>query len=701
MKLKVSNERIEELNFWRFNNFYYICDDKNQSMKTPFTLAQFRIILSLILTVLISSTFSQNTLESKGSWNCYKGKILHKTLLDDKSINTPAHNFDVLKYTFNLDLYHCYASPFPNSFTGSVIVRFKVDTALQSIKLNAVKSSIVIDSVSLPATSFNQTNDTLFITLNRVFNAGEDTAIKIYYHHLNIVDGAFYTGNGFAYTDVEPEKARYWFPCWDKPSDKALTDLTVKVPGNVLFGSNGSLKDSVVTGDTIFYHWASRDPMATYLMVMTSKVNYNLDVLQWPLPSNPSIKIPVRYYYNSGEDPSTSENIIQDMMTFYSTTFCEYPFEKAGFCSLDSQFIWGGMENQTLVSFCKSCWGESLTSHEFAHHWFGDMITCGTWADIFLNEGFATYIEALWDEHKYGAAQYKSDIDYDASYYLSNNPGWAIYTPSWAVTTPNINDLFNYAITYCKGAGVLHMFRYTVGDSLFFASLKDYASDTTNFKMKNAVIPDFKTKMNQTCAQSMDWFFDEWLDQPNHPVYANTYSFVNTGGSTWVVNFLASQIQTNAGFFQMPIQLEITFVGGTDTIIRFMNNQNNQLFQFTFNKQPNGLTFDPNDNIVLKEGTTTVGINEYSGTTPSVILYQNIPNPTSGYTSISFILSSDCPVKICIYDVFGKIISVELDKNMSAGKHELVVNFAALAKGIYYYSLEAGMQRLVKKMVVL
>jgi len=670
-------------------------------MKTSLSFSLFRVTLSISFAILISLSYAQNQSETKGSWNCHLGKMHHKNTVDDKSINTPAHSFNVLKYTFDIDLYHCYASPYPNSFHGSVIVRFQVDTMLNKIKLNAVNSSLVIDSVRYSGVSFTQANDTLFINLNRTYNAGEDTAVKIYYHHLNVVDGAFYTGNGFAYTDVEPEKARYWFPCWDKPSDKALTDLTAKVPDNVLFGSNGSLVDSVKTGDTIFYHWKSRDPMATYLMVMTSKVNYDLDVLEWPLPSNPSIKIPVRYYYNAGEDPSTSKNVILDMMTFYSTTFCEYPFEKAGFCSLDSQFIWGGMENQTLVSFCRGCWGESLTAHEFAHHWFGDMITCGTWADIFLNEGFATYSEALWDEHKYGAAQYKSDIDYDANYYLSNNTGWAIYNPSWAVTTPNINDLFNYAITYCKGAGMLHMFRYTVGDSLFFASLKDYASDTANFKLKNAVIPDFKTKMNQTCAQNLDWFFDEWLDQPNHPVYANTYSYSNIGGGFWTVNFLASQVQTNAGFFQMPIQLKINFTDGTDTVVKFMNNQNNQLFQVTFNKQPNGLTFDPDDNIVLKEGTTTVGISEVGEAAPSVLLYQNVPNPAADNTIIGFVLPSDCSVRISIFDVFGKLVSVELDKNLNAGKHEITFNTATLSKGIYYYSLEAGQQRLVKKMVVL
>jgi len=670
-------------------------------MKTSFTLNVFRIVISLAFILLCNVSFSQTPVKSNGSWNCSQGKMQHKAILENKSLNSPKHSYDVLKYTMNLDLYNCYFSPYPNSFHGSEIIKFEVDTALNNINLNAVDSTLAIDSVRMSGVSFTHANDLLNITLDRTYNAGEITEVKIYYHHLNIFDDAFYTGAGFAYTDAEPDRARCWFPCWDKPSDKALWDITAKVPNTVLLGSNGRLVDSVQVADTIYYHWASRDPLATYLMVLTSKVGYKLDVLYWPLPSNPTIKIPIRYYYNDGEDPSGSENVILDMMTFYSTSFCEHPFEKNGFCSLDGQFLWGGMENQTLTSFCAGCWDESLTAHEFAHQWFGDMITCGTWADVFLNEGFATYIEALWQGHAHGAAAYKSDIDNYANYYLTNNAGWAIYNPSWAVTTPNMWDLFDYSITYCKGAGVLHMFRYSVGDSLFFASLRAYANDTVNFKLKNSTITDFRTKMNTTCGENLDWFFDEWLNQANHPVYANTYSFYNNGNGTWTANFMASQVQTNAGFYTMPVELMINFNNGTDTLVKVFNNQNNQLFQFVFNKQPIALTFDPNNNIVLKEGTTTVGVNEYADDASGIALFQNVPNPASDITKISFELTSESPVKICVLDVVGKIVSVELNKKMSAGIHQIEFNTAGLSKGIYFYSLESGGKRLMKKMVIM
>ena len=649
---------------------------------------------------ICSLSYSQVPQNQRGSWNCYQNKIHSKPFLDSKSPNSPKHSFDVLNYSLNLDFYNCYISPYPKSFTGYEIIRFKADSTLNSIKLNANNASIIIDSVGISGVSFTHINDTLTINLDNTYNSGNVAEVKIYYRHLD-VSGSFYTGNGIAFTDCEPEGAREWFPCWDKPSDKALFDITAKVPDNVLFASNGRLQDSIHTNDTIFYHWISKDPIATYLMVITSKAGYNLDIVYWPMISNPATKIPIRFYYNSGEDPSVSENIIVDMTNFYSTIFCEHPFEKNGFATLDMQFIWGGMENQTLTSLCEGCWLEYLTAHEYAHQWFGDMITCGTWADIWLNEGFATYTEALWTEHKSGYNAYHTHVYNDATYYLTNNPGWEIANQNWTITTPPLSELFNYAVTYCKGACVLHMLRYTLGDSLFFASLKSYAGDTANFKYKSAVITDFITKINQVSGQNLDWFFYEWLYLPNHPVYANTYNFVNNGNGSWTVNFTAKQTQTNTGFFKMPIELLIYFTDGSDTIIKVMNDSNNQLFSFTFGKHPFSLVFDNGCNILLKEGTTLEGLNEYSLDNSSFMLYQNNPNPFSETTDVTVELSSAAIIRLVVYDLNAKPVAEIFNGHLNSGIYKIEFNRSGLKKGIYYYSLETEKQKLIKKMVII
>ena len=270
------------------------------------------------------------------------------------------------------------------------------------------------------------------------------------------------------------------------------------------------------------------------------------------------------------------------------------------------------MEDQTLISLCPGCWQADLISHEFAHHWFGDMISPATWADVFLNEGFATYCEALYDEHLAGHERYIFDIFTDAYRYLLGNPGWAIYNPSWVHRTPNTDTLFNVAISYYKGAGLLHMFRCLVGDSVFFTAIKSYATDTVNFKYMNATIPDFITKMNLCCKQNLNWFFEEWLKQPNHPVYENTYNIVHNSNDTWIVNFTVNQVLTNAGFFRMPVELKVLFGDLSDTIIKVINDSNNQVFCLSFSKQPGLVEFDPDNKIVLKQANLSEGIKEYN-----------------------------------------------------------------------------------------
>jgi len=619
------------------------------------------------------------------------------------STNTPKHKFDVLDYKINVDIYNSFFSPYPKSFIGSVIIKFRVDTALNSITLNAVNTSLQINAVSMAGVSFTHADNILTVNLDRPYNPNEIVNVKIDYQHLNVIDHAYYTGSGFVFTDNPPEGARKWIPCWDKPSDKATLDLTAKVPLSVKFGSNGRLVDSLITGDTVYYHWVSSDPVATYLMVMTGKVNYNLDIVYWPKLSNPNDSIPARFYFNSGENISAAKTRIIPMTTFYSQKFGEYPFEKIGFATLSNQFPWGGMENQTLISLCTNCWGDALMSHEFAHMWYGDLITCGTWADVWLNEGFATYIEALWLENTTSYTSYKNRINYFASYYISHNLGLPIYNPSWAEVTPGIDTLYDYGLTYCKGAAVLHMLRYTIGDSLFFAFLNTYATDTANFKHKNAVTDDVTEKLNQVAGQDLTWFIDEWIKQANHPVYANTYTISSLGGGSWQVSFVAKQTQTNTPFHKMPIQVRVSFTSGPDTTIRVMNDVNNQEYYWTFDRQPsaNGVTFDPGVDIVLKQGGTTIGIPGAIEIPFKYALYQNYPNPFNPVTKISFDIPEKNNVKIKIFDVLGKLVKVLLNETKDAGSYSVTFDGTNLPSGVYYYEIKAGNYTAAKKMALI
>ncbi len=665
-----------------------------------------KFISSFIILLLTGSViFAQNEFK-KGSDECSAKKRNMKNLpqiFDQDSPNNPKHKFDVLNYKIYVDIRNCFISPYPKNFNGNVTVRFRVDSALSSIQLNAVNTSILVNNVSLAGISFTHSGNILTVNLDRSYNAGETAEVKIDYTHQNVTDQAFYASSGMVFTDCEPEGARKWFPCYDKPSDKATLDLTAKVPGNVRLGSNGRLNDSLVTGDTIYYHWISRDPVSTYLTVMSAKVNYNLDIVYWHKLSNPADSIPIRFYYNSGENPSTIKQKIIPMMTYYSQKFGEHAFEKNGFATLNNQFSWGGMENQTLTSLCPGCWSENLVSHEFGHQWFGDLITCGTWADIWLNEGFATYLEALWYENTSGYTAYKNDINSDASNYLSNNPGWPMYNPQWAVITPGVNELFNTAITYNKGACVLHMLRYTLGDTVFFNALKSYATDEAGgFKYNSAVTDDFTSKISSVAGEDMSWFIDQWVKAANHPVYQNYYNFTSAGSGSWNVKFTARQIQTNSVFHKMPLVIKIGFSSGSDTLVRFMNDVNNQQFVFTFNRQPLSLVFDPNNDIVLKQASLILGVPESGNeTAENYSLLQNYPNPFNPNTIISYFMKENSHVRITVYDIHGKEMQVLVNDVQNPGKYDIHFDGSNYSSGIYYYKMSVAGNTIDTKRMVL
>ncbi|MBP9095145.1 MAG: T9SS type A sorting domain-containing protein [Ignavibacteria bacterium] len=666
-------------------------------------------IFTVLLLLFVYCLSIAQTSDVSGAYQCSHGKMNRKFIPQstDLSPNSPVHSFNVLEYKLNIDIYNCFITPFPKSFTGTNQMTFRADSVINSIKLNANNTSLGIDTIKIGAAvlTFTHVSNIVTINLDRTYNPGETVVMNIAYHHNNVTDNSFYVSNGMVFTDFPPEGARGFFPCWDKPGDKATWNFTARVPTTVLLGSNGRLADSTVNGGAIFYNWISRDPISTYLMTMIGKVNYNLDVIWWKKISNPNDSTPIRFYWNTGEGGLANiKSKMPAMMTRYSQMFGEHPFEKNGFATSNGLFQWAGMENQTLTILAANGWNENTVAHEFGHQWFGDLVSPGTWADVWLNEGFATYCEALWKESTTGYTAYKTSINGNASGYFSGNPGWPIYNPSWAVTTPNLNTLYNTAITYDKGSCVLHMLRYVLQDtSVFFNCLRSYATDTANFKFKNAITADFVARVNQVSGQDLNWFFDQWVYQPNHPVYANKYWFTNNGGSNWTVNFTAKQTQAapSAAFFKMPMEIKITFVGGTDTTIRIMNDVNNQQFTFNFNKQPNGFEFDPGRNIVLKAGTTTIGVENISSEIPGTYsLKQNYPNPFNPVTNINFSIPKQSFVKITIYDNLGRVVNQLVNGIYTAGSYKVDFDGTNLSSGLYFYRIEAGSFVETKSMVL-
>ena len=626
---------------------------------------------------------------------CYGG---NQVMPEDTAHWYMRHSYDVLQYALQVDLYNNYTSPFPKTFFASEIITLVVDSTLNTIKLNAVNTSLEVDSVGLSGTAFTHQNDTLRIQLNQTYSPGSILQVKIWYHHKAVTDQAFYVNNGFVFTDFPPEGARKVFPCWDRPADKATWDLTAKVPISVRLGSTGTLADSTILADTLWYHWISEDPVSTYLITWTSYTNWNINISYWNSIYNPSDSIPIWLYKKPTENITNAVEKIPLMTDFFAERFGEYPFSKIGFATITT-FPWAGMENQTMVNLKPNGYSdEPLIAHEHSHMWFGDLITCGTWVDIWLNEGFATYCAQLWLENQSGYTSYKNKMNSLANYYLSNNPGWPIYNPLWAIQTPSSNALYNLAVSYNKGACVHHQLRYVLGDSLYFAVMNSYATDT-GLVYGCAVTDDFIATVNEVTSQDYSWFFDEWIFSPNHPYYDNVWEREDLGNGEFKVTLSVDQIQTNTVFFRMPVEVRIDFNDGSDTLIQVWNEVNPQTFEWIFQKYPEQVIFDPYRNILLKEGTTVAGKEEKESV--SFRLFQNTPNPFRQTTRLAYTLNSRLETRICLLDQSGNELLAVSHGFQEAGEHQINLDLSNYSAGVYFCRMEAGGETALIKMVLI
>lgn len=509
-------------------------------------------------------------------------------------------DFDILKYTLEVDFYNNYSEPFPHSFNGMLEIEFKALDDLNQIKLNAASFSLMINKIEGKNVSFKHSADTLFINFNKTIKKNSSEKIKIYYSHNDVVDGAFFVKEGMLFTNNAPQGARRWLPCFDHPSDKALFELKAKTPADVLLGSNGLLVDSVKIADTIYYNWKTEYPLSTYLIVISSKKNYKMDEIKWT--SLKGKNIPVRFYWNKGENQSALnhiKDITPEMMKYFSELLCDYPFEKNGYATLNELFIFGGMENQTLISLCPNCWDENLIAHEFSHQWFGNLITLKTWADVWLNEGFATFAEGLWIEHRFGKEAYKEYIKIQAERFFQAENKFPIFNREWRNKIPNIGILYNGEIIYAKAAVVLDMLRYTLGDSLFFSALKSYTNDKS-LQYGNISTEEFISKMIFYTGKNIEWFFNQWLAGTFYPDYKNYYS-ISQDSSGYYVDLVFTQENKENIFYKMPFEVQILFDDGTSVKEIVFNEMNNQNFQFIYQKKPIKIYFDPEDKILLKK----------------------------------------------------------------------------------------------------
>ena len=472
-------------------------------------------------------------------------------------------------------------------------------------------------------------NNELIITLPSPQQIGTSATLIINYSGIPPVNGfesfASETHNGtpVLWTLSEPYGARDWWPCKQDLNDKIdAIDVYITAPSQYVSVSNGVEPEApIVIGANKTTHFHHGYPIPAYLIAI-AVTNYS--VYNQTAGTAPNTFPIINYIYPeslaSVETQLAQTPLIMDL---FESLFEIYPFhnEKYG----HAQFGWGGGMEHTTVSFMGN-FNRGLIAHEMAHQWFGDKITCGTWKDIWLNEGFATYVAALVIENFDGASAFITEKGSMINN-ITSSPNGAVYlTDTQAL---DVNRIFSGRLTYNKGAMVLNMLRFKMGDALFFQGVKNYLADT-NLAYKYAITSNLQSHLEAVYGSSLTEFFSDWIYNQGYPIYNITAQNL-TGGQ---VKFVVNQTQSNASvsYFEMPVPVRVFGAGGEEMDLVLNNTANGQIFIENVPFAITSLTFDPENNIISKNSVVTLGGNDFDFDS-SVLLY---PNPVSNVVSIDF-----------------------------------------------------------------
>lgn len=472
---------------------------------------------------------------------------------------------DVTYYGLNLKV-----TSNPQYLSGNVIIGIKADTISLSSCFIDLRNALSVDSVLLNGSPaiYNHTNNKINITLDHIYTKGDPFTVNIYYQGVPGSSGfgsfefSSHNGTPVIWSLSEPYGAPDWFPCKDSPADKAdSSDMWITVDPGLTAVSNGTLESvtgSIKTNRT--FHWKNHYPIDHYLISLAITNYYEYDTY-FHYGKTDSMLISHFVYPEDFNDVKPYLDETANMIKVFSDRYGLYPFikEKYG----HAEFGWGGgMEHQTCTSL--GAFGTSIISHELSHQWFGDKITCKDWHHIWLNEGFATYSEAVYIEAKSGKAAYDSQIQNEMN--NAKNAQGSI----WVQDISNVNEIFNSSRSYSKGACVLHMLRGIVGDSVFFNIMRSYASDP-NFAYGTATTEDFQAVAESVSGKNLDYFFQEWIYGENYPHYTVGWSKTQINGDLYKISLNISQsINTNPSFFTMPVKVKIN-TALADTVVTLFN----------------------------------------------------------------------------------------------------------------------------------
>jgi aminopeptidase N len=467
------------------------------------------------------------------------------------------------------------------------IAEIKIDSVFSSPYLCQTTKTYDIKENNMTLLKFNDSDkdkkDKLTITLSQTLKKGDSLCIVINYSagydaekgliknprsgfHFVGPDKYYNTKPYQAWTQGETTESRYWFPCLDDPQTKFPRELHIIVPEEYTAISNGVLASKEENKDSkkidnvkkVEWVWKESSPIQTYVTsVVIGKFKTKEESYERKMGNN----VRLCYYWpenieQKGYDPNLTFGQTQDLMKFFeSYLYTNYPYEKYSQVTVED-FDYGGMENTSCTTLPTDLfhdnkalpnytWDDEVVRHELAHQWFGDLVTCRDWQHIWLNEGFATYFEALYLDQEYINNPEKSGSRDNFYYYMLTNIMADYLGESIEYKRPIVTNVYKHPDdlldrhSYEKGACVLHMLRNYVGDANFRESLKIYLD---RHKNNTAETEDLRRVIEEASGTNLQQFFEQWIYKPGHPIL-NVEFVIERNGETKILKIRINQIK--------------------------------------------------------------------------------------------------------------------------------------------------------------
>lgn len=654
-------------------------------MKSSFYNQSIPLHLFLFFSLVLNVSRGQLRGQEAGSLSSHFSTSVEFCATTHKSVNKgtflpqlPGVKNDI--YFLNL---HLQLNPFTNYIKGEAVIYFETQSTGDTLAL------YLHDNLDVAEVKFHNTilsilrpgGHLMVIPLGEILQTGKKDSLYVRYEGISGtivgqkgVYTATYNGKPYLWTLSEPYGSPTWWPSKLNLDDKIDSLLiTISHPAVFRSAANGMRIKEIRTDSVATTVWKHRYPIVPYLIGVAVGIYAEYEEnIETPAGN---IKVLNFAYPEDSASVRAETNALAPVYRLYDSLFGPYPFINERYGHLQCP-MGGGMEHQTLTF--AGLFNHHILSHELAHSWFGNKVTTGSWKDIWLNEGFATYATGLTYQYLFNGV-YWEPWKRETIAAVCLQPGGSVYVDD----TTSVNRIFDARLSYHKAALLLHMIRWIIGDTAFFDALRTYLG-YPGLSYGFARTDDLISILEEISGKNLSGFMNQWFYGEGYPMY--TLKWGMSAADTLRITLYQQTSHPSVSFFDIPVEI-IARKAQKDTLITLYPSYNGQAFNIPIRFTPDSLLFDPRLRII-SAGNQILGIENTGSVTPNIEIY---PNPARSYTLVG---GEAKTAAIAVYDNAGRLLWKQ-NRPLPAE-----ISLDGWSRGVYFISIETPETTIKRKLIV-